>query len=392
MQQAACTSIANLQRTRINLLVYIQPLVETFLNALNIYQKRNRLILYENIGILCETTISKASPEVKQAFIDAVVPKLLNHWQGYQNHDKTTCVIIACFLEIFTSCGQLLLGYTEAIFNRCLQILDTNLTYIQDHANPDSDLIVPALQFLSKITETFGNGVQNLIGPSNLLRYLSVCITKKCTKINQEAFSLLGEISPFCMPNIYPMLSEFIPQLLAAIATPTRATGNACWLLGVIIRNSNTGDVITLYGKQIFDSLTLLLGVEGLQLEALENGCICMGCFANKAPEIVASEMSSFFYQWCCGLSKAVKSDEKTCAYFGLCKAVEANPASIFNQNLLHLFDSIVSFEEPSLEIGRQFHGLLQNFKKSIPPTDWENLMSRVRPDVRNQLQSLYNI
>mmetsp|Transcript_28176 Transcript_28176/g.48234 ORF Transcript_28176/g.48234 Transcript_28176/m.48234 type:complete len:158 (+) Transcript_28176:1-474(+) len=146
------------------------------------------------------------------------------------------------------------------------------------------------------------------------------------------------------------------------------------------------------FASEILRALACVLSSDKLTKELMENAAIALGWLGNRAPGIVAQNLDKFFQNWCFALIEIVEAEEKTYAYFGLCKAVETNPSAIFNENLRHLFTAIGAWDEPCDELRSQFKHILGQFKQSAPPNEWAALMSSVNQMLQTKLRVNYGI
>ena len=242
------------------------------------------------------------------------------------------------------------------------------------------------------MTEAFTNSMESLVGNSNLLGIIYRCTREQSHRIKLEAFALLGDLCPYCMPHIVGNLQAYMSELLKTIAPkPGRASSNACWALSMIMRYSND-KLIEPFASEILRALACVLSSDKLTKELMENAAIALGWLGNRAPGIVAQNLDKFFQNWCFALIEIVEAEEKTYAYFGLCKAVETNPSAIFNENLRHLFTAIGAWDEPCDELRSQFKHILGQFKQSAPPNEWAALMSSVNQMLQTKLRVNYGI
>lgn len=395
VQQAACTAMTHLQEsTRVVLLDYSEPIITTFHKAFSIYQTKNLLILFDAIGIFAVASLRRCDNRaLKQKFAEMIMPPLMDLWNNFPDDNKGLCSLAECFIDIFSSVGSVLQPYAVPVFSRSLRIIDTNLRFFAENRGErlDSDFIVASLNLLSVMTEAFGHDMKDLVSRSNLLEILYRCV-KENSRIRQEAFALLGDLTPYCMAQMNEVLSAYVPEILSTIApTPGKASGNAAWAMGMIIQHSNE-QVIAPFAEGIMEALKWVMCAERMTRELMENAGIALGWLAFRLPSAVAPFLGEIFAGWCFSLSEIVEGDDKVCAFFGMCKCIGINPGSIFNQNLLYLFTAICGWDEPPEELGQQFRMVLHEFAKSAPPQEWEQFLANVDPMVREKLRVLYNI
>lgn len=353
-----------------------------------LFQKKNRFILNDAIGLFSIFSLKVSeSDEAKKQFVSVIVPILLEHLNEYSNDDKAVCNFTECFCDIYDGCGIFLQPFTEIIFKKHLLILDTNLESNQY----DSEYITPSLSLFTKICEVFKTSIESLVHSSNLLALIFRAI-KLQHNIRQEALCLLGDLSPFCISLIIPTLNVFIPELVSLLVPgPSKSADNACWVLGMIIRNCSSQDILP-YSQLIFNAFKSVLAQKKLELEILQNCAFSIGHLSFKVPQVVAADLRIIFQRWCFAMKSVKETNAKTFAFLGICQAIEHNPSSIFNQNLVYLFESIASWDQPCEELCTKFHFLLNRYKQSAPPSEWQTFLNSVDSNVLEKLDALYNI
>ena len=395
VQKAACTAITHLQETtRINLFDYLQPMVQTYINALGVYSLHNRYILYDSIGIFSIATIKRCdNQQIEGQFVNAVVPSILTQWNDYQDDEKAVLNICECLLDIFGSVhGGHLQSFTPTVFNRCLRIIETQLIlFSTPNGGFDIDILIGCINLLSTLVDVYKNSIEQLVAPSNLLGLIYRCMETP-SKVRQEIFALLGDLCPYCISHIVNSINLYIPEIIKSLKPhPGRASGNGCWALSMIIRYC-TNEAITPFADQIFDALKFSLLFERQYLEVLENSSVALGWLSIRATNVVASDLANIFSFWSCALADIAESEEKAYAFFGFCAAIEANPDSILNRNLIHLFEAFGSWEKPCDELLNKFNVILHQFKKIVPPNEWQSMLNSIRPEIANGLTDLYKI
>merc|ERR1712137_1065417 len=258
VQQAACTAMTHLQEsTRVILLEYSEPIITAFQKAFSLYQTKNLLILFDAIGIFAISSIRRSdNTALKQKFAEIIMPPLVELWNHFPDDNKGLCSLAECFIDIFSSAGSVLKPFAVPVYTRSLRIIDTNLRFFAENRGErlDSDFIVASLNLLSVMTEAFGPGMKELVSQSNLLEILYRCL-KENSRIRQEAFALLGDLTPFCMGQMKDVLDAYIPEILNSIApNPGKASGNAAWAMGMIIQHSDD-QAITPFASRIMEAL-----------------------------------------------------------------------------------------------------------------------------------------
>ena len=137
-----------------------------------------------------------------------------------------------------------------------------------------------------------------------------------------------------------------------------------------------------------------------------ENAAVSIGRIGLMHPALVAPHLPEFAQAWCQALYEIRDSEEKDSAFRGFCTMVQVNPAGIAKvhkyyylmsfriaicslQILLWFCNSLVRWNNPSLELNEMFRTILQGFKQhdeqgwaaevsTFPPVIQEHLATRL--------------
>lgn len=100
VQEAACSSFSLLEEeATVDLVPYLQPILNTLSGAFSKYQHRNLLLLYDTVGTLADVVGSALNTP---QYIDIIMPPLISKWQEIAD-DSTDLfplleVCLYCFL------------------------------------------------------------------------------------------------------------------------------------------------------------------------------------------------------------------------------------------------------------------------------------------------------
>jgi len=394
VQQAASTAMTSLQeKTRVSLLDFFEPVVTTLHKALIMYQAKNRLILFDVIGIYAVASLRNSDNDAaKQKFAELLMPLLLKQWDEFHDDDRGMCNLAECFIDLFESLGPVIKPFASSVFTRCLQVIETVLVlFATDQANnSDADFIIAGLNLMSVMVESLGADSRTFVTGNNTLGLLYRCM-REGSRIRRESFALLGDVTPYCMPEVAELLKFYMPEILEAMV-PGRDAGNAAWALGLIIRHANEQDLMPTWTEKIMGTLNWTMSSDSLPKELRENAAIALGWMALRFPTVVAPHLGNLFGDWCFSLKDVPEEEDKIYTYFGICAVIEANPQAIFNQNLLYLINSICSWQKPPPELAQKFHLILHEFKKLAPPQEWDSLLANLDAPTRQQLAANYKI
>ena len=151
VQYASCSALLYLQEsTKVVLLPYYQHLITAFAAALQLYQvfyiftfshflfypdihsgtkARNKEILYDTLGYFAKSSVRYSSnDDAKCKLAGVLFPLLVNHYNSFQDDDKTICVASDCISDIINSVNShYVQPFSQDIFARALRIVDTSL-------------------------------------------------------------------------------------------------------------------------------------------------------------------------------------------------------------------------------------------------------------------------
>jgi transportin-1 len=85
------------------------------------------LILFDGIGIFAESSISGQGRVIMDRFSSVVLPPLIEKWTSYSDDDRALYTLAECLMAITLAVRMSLQPYAEAIYRRCLNIIETNL-------------------------------------------------------------------------------------------------------------------------------------------------------------------------------------------------------------------------------------------------------------------------
>lgn len=399
IQSAACSSLSYLlSTTRFDLILYYDALVSTFANAFSIYQLKNRLVLYDILGIFTSISL-RASPRTvpfQQTFAQHFFPILIEHWNTYDFNNKAICTLANCLQDLVRHFDPAILHpVTQSIYFKTLKIIENHLQHQSYDAEGlvDTDFFSSAFDLIGAIARTFKEAFDGLLSSSPLLDLLTRCCTLNYRQLTSTLFTLLGDLFHHSAGLMSAGLPVFIPSLLAGSrSTNSTICGNACWALAMVVRFSSE-QVITQYAPTIFDAIDSVLDTEMLTRGVIENAGVCLGMLALKFPNLVAQHLEKVFQPWCYSLRRISNSDgdDKYFTIFGLLNVVELNANAIFNSNLTHLCELISVWSEPTEELARRFYTILQKFKANAPPDGWATFLNTLSGDTRERLGK-YNI
>eukprot|EP00736_Rhodelphis_marinus_P000205 Rmarinus@m.16216 len=391
VQQAACSAFATLEEeATTELLPYLSDILNTFVFALQSYQARNLLLVYDCIGTLAET-IGQALD--KPEFVNVLLPPLMEKLSRASPHDRKVLSMLECFTCLTLQLGQSMLPYAEALFGWCVGCVRNTLEEAhQLQANPDAKLrpeagdkefVVVALDLIASLCEGMGPSVEPYIAQTQLVRLLFECLKDPYPGARQSAFALVGDLVKAAVGQLRPAVHEYI-NILVQNLHPTHISvcNNACWALGeMAIR---LPDDTRQYGGTVLQLLIPIMTNPTLCRSLLENTAITIGRFSIVEPALFAEELPKYFVPWCQCLRDIKDDVEKEDAFRGLCAVVERNPQAAMSEFVV-LLDSIASFRFDSTQpdLRDKLQGLLRNFRQAAPAEQWESFLTGLPSELR---------
>mmetsp|Transcript_25495 Transcript_25495/g.42708 ORF Transcript_25495/g.42708 Transcript_25495/m.42708 type:complete len:899 (-) Transcript_25495:814-3510(-) len=381
VQEAACSAFAILEeQARGRLVPYLEPILKNLTFALQKYQAKNMLLLYDAIGSLAEAAGSALN---RKELIKILMPPLIQRWNKLDDRDRNLFPIGECLSAIAVAVRSGFLPFAQPIFNRCLQIIHNTLVeqnrvrkmgenarLSYDHAaSSEKEFIVVSLDLLAGIADGLGSSVASLVGNSKCLMLLFECLKDPDGDVRQSAFALLGDLARACIGHLKPHFDKFIP-ISAANIDPHKSSSvcnNASWALGEMAFHAGGNDMAK-YIPGLMQRLVPILNgaVKDYNNPSLmENAAITMGRLGLVSPEIVAPHLHHFSKAWCNNLCRILDPKEREHAFRGLCSCIHKNPKGIVNA-VPELIIAIASCSQPSEGMANMFHTILKGLHQMM--------------------------
>ncbi|CAF3726418.1 unnamed protein product, partial [Rotaria sordida] len=151
VQEAACSAFATLEEEAcIQMVPYLNQILETLVHAFRKYQAKNLLILYDAIGTLADSVGSHLN---RPDYIQLLMPPLIERWNLLRNDDKDLFPLLECLSSIATALQTGFLPYCEPVFGRCILLVQQTLEANSGDTPADKDFMIVALDLLSGLAE-----------------------------------------------------------------------------------------------------------------------------------------------------------------------------------------------------------------------------------------------
>ncbi|KAK9069530.1 hypothetical protein SSX86_011434 [Deinandra increscens subsp. villosa] len=239
VQEAACSAFTTLEEEAADLLApRLEIILQHLMCAYGKYQRKNLRIVYDAIGTLADAVGGDLN---QPKCLEILMPPLIAKWQQLSNSDKDLFPLLECFTSIAQALGSGFSQFSQPVFQRCLDIIQTQQLAKVDPVSVgvqfDKEFIVCSLDLLSGLTEGLGSGIESLVSQSNLRDLLLQCCMDDGADIRQSAFALLGDLARVCPIHLRPRLPEFLDVAAKQLNTPKlketiSVANNACWAIG----------------------------------------------------------------------------------------------------------------------------------------------------------------
>ena len=134
---------------------------------------------------------------------------------------------------------------------------------------------------------------------------------------------------------------------------------------------------------------TIINRHETINKSLLENTAITLGRLGVVAPDFAAPLLETLIKPWCLALRSIRDDIEKEHAFMGLTAMIRLNPRAPLNC-FVELCDAFCSWGTPPAELHQTFAQLLNGYKGSIPPEQWQAFMAGIPTDLRARLTERY--
>ncbi|KAL8426036.1 hypothetical protein Efla_001954 [Eimeria flavescens] len=356
VQEAACSAFACIEDdARCLLSPYLSDILATLRRALDCYQAKNQLILYDAIGTLAEGVGSALCCPQGFDLLDA----LLQRWAAAPP-GQPQCLAISEAIGCLASAMQgAFAPYAAVTVDRCLQLIADIVQQIEAQERgevscwPDRDALECCLDLLSGLADALQQQMLPLLQQrQQLLLLLERCCRDTSPPVLQSALALVGDLSKHCSsllrPQVlFPLLQQHLLHGAISVAN------NAGWALGELAVRVRREEVDP-HAEAIAADLIRLLQRPEMHRALLQNVCITIGRLALACPNRLSPMLPEFLPRWCCVMRMARSDEDKASAFQGICGLIEANPAAA-SEALPDFLISLLAFERPPPQLEQQF-------------------------------------
>ena len=182
---------------------YGQHIAPIFVKCHTLYQAKNLYSLYNVIAVFAETMKSELQ---KPIYVQSLLPPLVARWNGLQDDDRNLISVMETLSVMATAMGTQLDVFARDVYNRCLNMIETQITLMlasPDEYSYDFDFLVCALDLLAGIAEGVGAAFIQLTQNTNLIQLLPHLCESHIADIRLSTYALIGEISKHNITMIF---------------------------------------------------------------------------------------------------------------------------------------------------------------------------------------------
>jgi len=205
----------------------------------------------------------------------------------------------------------------------------------------DSDPVyslVLTLDVISGFVQSLKSSIDPLIAQTPLVGLLVGFCSDPIPDVRQSAFSLVGDLSQWCVVRLIPAFDALAQaalrgfDLVGLSELTLSAFNNACWALGELCIAVNPPELVEPYAQSIASQVMGIITYPGsMPNSLLENCAITLGRVASRAPSTtsLSAHLPQFLVPWCRELQRIRDGSEKQQAFEGLCALLVAAPGAV---------------------------------------------------------------
>ena len=391
VQEAACSAFATLEEDALMQLVpYLEPILQNLMFAFGKYQAKNLLILYDAIGTLADSVGAELN---QPGLVLLLMPPLVERWNSLADDDKGLLPLLECFTSIAQALGVGFQPFAQPVFTRCMTLMHGTLASEARGEEGDKEFVVCSLDLISGMTEGMNGSIEQLVAGSQLPQVLYQCMCDPQPDVRQSAYALVGDLAKNCIGTLRPALAQYLPVLSDQLVPEfVSVCNNASWAIGEVA--VKVGAEMQPYVEAILQRLIPIVNRqnESLNKSLLENTAITIGRLGYVCPQLAAPHLETFVQSWCHSLRNIRDDVEKQHAFLGLCAMVKLNPRAPINA-LAQLCEAFVSWQQPPPpELNELIRQILNGYKASIPPEQWVQFMGSLHEGVSARLVERYQL
>jgi transportin-1 len=437
--QVACGSgFGVLMETAGDLMIpYLEPIYISLAAALQRYQGRSLIILFDTLGIMADY----CGPAIGEGDLPKLyIPSMLHLLDRLLVHDPTNRTVLPLMEglgSIALTCGMNFQPYALETFEITMCLIEQVQLLLAASgdkvAEEDADPIIGAADLLDGLCEGLGGSFATLVASSDRYGQHFTSVVHALCKYNvagvrMSGLALLGDLTRNCPSLIEPVFPQLLQEAINNLdPLHPQVCNNAVWAIGEICVKcgENPAPLEPFAATLIQQLIALLMGNgsgRGSSIPGLaENAASCAGRLAKVNPNFVAGDLPRFLLGWCDGMAKIMDPIERRDAFIGFSKAVYANPQAI-QQSSANVADAISSilyaivswhmppetpedaedlltgdygfqpFPQTEAELGSTLAQLMRDIKSSVGEDTWKAVQGQLPVNVRRLLREAYQL
>jgi len=395
VQEAACSAFATLEEeARIQLVPYLDGIVQTLVRAFQYYQAKNLLILYDAVGTLADAVGSELNVP---KYVQALMVPLMDKFDKTADNDRSIIALFECLSMLAHNLGESLLPVVPKIQERCVRLIVSGAQAAQmwqqnpnEFEKPDREVMAASIDLLSGIVEGLGDKVKQALAQQNFIMAVPEALKDTALQVKQSSFALIGDCAKYCIEYLVPFLPQLLPLCGQALRENTSGTvsNNASWAIGEICVKVGP-EFMAPYLEQVVQPLIGIITRPNGQQLLMTNVCITLGRLGMVCGPQMGKALGEFARIWCIVMKVARQDDEKVTAFQGLCCMIKANPQACLNC-VPELLGAIASCH-PAPALEPSFREILNGYKQTLG-ADWAVVYSQLPDNVKNTLLRLYSL
>lgn len=398
VQEAACSAFATLEEeARIQLVPYLNDIVQTLVRAFQYYQAKNLLILYDATGTLADAVGSELD---KPQYVEALLTPLMQKFDSVADNDRSIIALFECLSQLVQNMGKSLLPIMPRIVQRCVRLVMEGARAAQmwlqnpnEFEKPDREVMAASIDLLSGIVEGLTERSGEVLSQQNFICIVPEVLKDTALQVKQSAFALVGDCAKNCIDYLVPFLPAVLPLCAKSLRENTSATvsNNASWAIGEICVKVGP-EFMTPYVDDVLQALVSVLQRQqsSPQHVLMQNVCITLGRLGLVCGPAVGKGFPEFARVWLEVMRNARLDFEKVTAFQGLINMIKANPQGCM-PCVPQLVGAICSFYPVPPPLQPSFQEILASYKQNLG-ANWPAVHSQLPQDTQNRLAHMYQI
>ncbi|CUG88076.1 protein tyrosine kinase, putative [Bodo saltans] len=410
VQEAACCALTDVcdQAEDGQVDGYLPAIAQTVNACLAGYQLKNRVLLFEQIGSLCNRFQQQmADPEIMPLFINPLV----TIWQSTPNDSPLLFSFFTCMSSVCGAVGPHIQSMAKDIFDRAYGVYSYHMNLRLEAQRtgaeaPEFEYVVTSVDLLSGLFDALGSSLEPLVQANcpAIMQVTLAAIVDPLHEIRQSGFALLGDFAKSC-PRY---AQEAIPQIVAAIGQNCQGVddvtagcvSNAAWLLqGLLDHQMDIDGLPLLQGATLIAATTPLLRI--LAQETLsadmknmaENIAIFVGSAMNTDPNLLNGmgvTLDLFLRRWLDYARHIRKGEGRFNAARGMLLAIQQNPAVLVGKVAVFLDYSSTLIQAPD-DIKKAVTGIFTAISQGAQ-AEWSKATREYSAQLLNKLYVAFGV